>query len=71
MNLDEDDEESSDNEGIDDELRNLHTEVMENKQRIRIRHESVVSSQLPRRVRDLTETEKFMEKLRVDKKRRK
>jgi len=40
---------------------------MENKATIRKKHQLVVGSQLPRKVRDLTATEKFMEKIRTDK----
>ena len=72
MNLDEDEDDDSDDDnslesqGIDDELLDLHQEVMGNKKEIRKRHELVKRSTLPRKVRDLTETEAFMQKLRVD-----
>jgi nucleolar GTP-binding protein len=60
----DDDEESSD---LDDELIDAHKEVMENKKTIRRKHKLVTGSTIPRRVRDLTQTEKFMEKIRTDK----
>lgn len=60
----EDDEESSE---LSEDLLDAHEEVMENKKVIRQKHKMVVGSQLPRKVRDLTATEKFMEKIRTDK----
>lgn len=64
MENEEDDEESE----LSEELLEAHDEVMENKKIIRKKHKSVTASQLPRKVRDLTQTEKFMEQLRTDKK---
>ena len=61
---DESDEESSE---LDEELLEAHEDVMENKKIIRQKHQLVVGSQLPRRVRDLTATEKFMDTIRTDK----
>jgi len=61
---DVEDNESSD---LSEDLIEAHEEVMKNKKLIREKHQVVVGSQLPRRVRDLTETEKFMDKIRTDK----
>jgi nucleolar GTP-binding protein len=63
------DDEDSDGESseLSEDLLDAHEEVMENKKIIRQKHQLVVGSQLPRRVRDLTATEKFMEKVRYDK----
>jgi nucleolar GTP-binding protein len=61
---DDEDDESSD---LSEDLLEAHEEVMENKKIIRQKHKMVVGSQLPRKVRDLTATEKFMEKIRTDK----
>jgi len=60
----EDDDESSD---LSDDLIEAHEEVMENKNLIRQKHKLVTGSQLPRKVRDLTATEKLMDKIRIDK----
>ena len=60
----EDDEESSE---LSEDLLEAHEEVMENKKIIREKHRLVTGSQLPRKVRDLTATERFMEKIRTDK----
>jgi len=68
MELEDDDEEESENsDELDEDLIDLHKEVMDNKKKIRQRHELVVRSQLPRKVRDLTETEKMMVDIRKDK----
>jgi nucleolar GTP-binding protein len=67
MDLEEDDSEDG-SDDISEDLLELHKEVMDNKKIIRQRHELVTRSQLPRRVRDLTETEKMMVDIRQDKK---
>jgi nucleolar GTP-binding protein len=68
MDLEQDDDDDSDNSDvISEDLIELHKEVMDNKKVIRQRHELVVRNQLPRRVRDLTETEKMMVDIRKDK----
>jgi nucleolar GTP-binding protein len=59
------DEEESDE--LSEDLIEAHEEVMENKKAIRQKHQLVTGSQLPRKVRDLTATEKFMETIRTDK----
>jgi nucleolar GTP-binding protein len=64
MNIDDEVEEDSD---IDDELLEEHDKVMENQKKINILHKSVKTSQLPKKVRELTLTEKFMTDLRTDK----
>jgi len=68
MELDEDDdEEDEDSDELSEDLIELHKEVMDNKKLIRKRHELVTRSQLPRRVRDLTETKRMMVDIRKDK----
>jgi nucleolar GTP-binding protein len=62
---DEMDEDESDE--LSEDLIEAHEEVMENKKAIRQKHQLVTGSQLPRKVRDLTATEKFMETIRTDK----
>jgi len=52
---------------LDEDLVDAHDEVMENKDLIRKKHKLVTGSQLPRRVRDLTATERFMGQIRTDK----
>ena len=52
---------------IDEEIIAEHNEVMLNQKKIQTKHKSVKSSQLPRKIRDLTITEKFMADLRTDK----
>jgi nucleolar GTP-binding protein len=63
MDVDEDEDDD-----LDDELIEAHEEVMENQKKINSLHKSksVKGSTLPRKVRDLTLTEKFMSDLRVD-----
>ena len=63
-----DNEEEDEDSDLDDELLLEHDTMMENVQKIRTKHKQVKRSTLPRKVRDLTETEKFMAELRVDKK---
>lgn len=63
---DEDDDDMYDSD-IDSELLAEHDQVMENQRKIRSLHKSVKSSTLPRKVRDLTGTERFMADLRTDK----
>jgi len=65
--LEDDDNEDEQSEELSDDLLEAHDEVMENKKIIRRKHKSVVGSQLPRKVRDLTQTEKFMDQIRTDK----
>jgi len=69
ISVDEDDEDDSGDESseISEDLIEAHDEVMENKRIIRKKHKLVTGSQLPRKVRDLTATEKFMVNLRTDK----
>lgn len=62
-----DDDGEDDDSDLDEELLLAHDEVMENQRKIQDKHKSVKSSQLPRKVRDLTLTEKFMADLRTDK----
>ena len=61
----------SDDDGNESELSEglieAHDEMMENKKAITKKHKLVKASQLPRKVRDLTITEKFMNDLRTDK----
>jgi nucleolar GTP-binding protein len=68
MDLEDDDDSDDGSDEISEDLMELHKEVMDNKKIIRQRHELVTRSQLPRRVRDLTETEKMMVDIRKDKK---
>lgn len=65
--MDVDDEEGQDSD-LDEELLLAHEEVMENRKKINEKHKVVKTSQIPRRVRDLTATEQFMADLRTDKK---
>jgi nucleolar GTP-binding protein len=66
MDYGEDDNDEK-SEEISEDLLEAHEEVMENKKTIRKKHKSVTGSTLPRKVRDLTQTERFMEKVRTDK----
>ena len=52
---------------LDEELIEAHDEMMENKKKITDLHKGVKNSLLPRKVRGLTLTEKFMSNLRTDK----
>ena len=52
---------------LDDELIEAHDKMMINKEKLRIKHQLVVGSQLPKKVRGLTETEELMQKIRWDK----
>jgi len=61
----EQDDESSD---LSDDLLDAHEDVERNKKIIKKKHELTKNSQLPRRVRDLTESEKFMQEVRSEKK---
>jgi len=61
------DDENDVSSELSEDLIEAHEEVMENKNLIRKKHQMVIGSQIPRRVRDLTETEKFMDKIRTDK----
>jgi nucleolar GTP-binding protein len=58
------DEESSE---LSSDLLEAHEDLVENKKTIRRKHQLVVGNQLPRKVRDLTASEKFMEHIRTDK----
>lgn len=62
-NMEVDDEDSD----LDSEMLDEHDTVMENQKKIRDIHKSVKTSQIPRKVRDLTLTEQFMADLRTDK----
>lgn len=62
MNVDDEQLDSD----LDEELLEAHEDVMENRKKINTLHKSVKSSTLPRKVRDLTLTEKFMTDLRTD-----
>lgn len=53
---------------LDEELLVEHDKMMENQKKIRVMHKSVKASQLPRKIRDMTLTEEFMNNLRYDKK---
>lgn len=61
-----DDEENESSE-LEEDIINAHDEMMENKKAITKKHKMVKASQLPRKVRDLTVTERFMNDLRTDK----
>ena len=61
----EQDDESSD---LSDDLLEAHIDVEKNKKIIRKKHELTKNSTIPRRVRDLTESEKFMQDVRSEKK---
>ena len=52
---------------LDEELIEAHDKMMINKEKLRIKHQLVVGSQLPKKVRGLTETEELMQKIRWDK----
>jgi nucleolar GTP-binding protein len=60
----ESDDESSE---LSEDLLEAHEELVDNKKTIRRKHQLVVGNQLPRKVRDLTASEKFMEQIRTDK----
>jgi len=62
--MDQDDESSD----LSDDLLEAHADVEKNKKIIRKKHELAKNSTLPRRVRDLTESEKFMQDVRSEKK---
>jgi nucleolar GTP-binding protein len=67
MEEDNDDNDSDESSELSEDLVEAHEEVMENKVTIRSKHKLVTGSQLPRKVRDLTATEKFMTNIRTDK----
>jgi len=52
---------------LEEELVEAHDKMMKNKEKIRKSHQLVVASQLPKKVRGLTETEEMMQKIRWDK----
>ena len=52
---------------LDEELVEAHDILMMNKEKIRKSHKLVTASQLPKKVRGLTETEELMQKIRWDK----
>jgi len=54
-------------EELDDDLIEAHEKMMINKEKIRKQHKLVTASQLPKKVRGLTETEELMQKIRWDK----
>jgi nucleolar GTP-binding protein len=64
--MDNEDEDEK-TEELSEYLLEAHEEVTESKKTIRKKHKLVTGSTLPRKVRDLTQTEKFMEKIRTDK----
>ena len=66
--MNEEDMVDEESEELSEDLIEAHEEVMENKKTIREKHSLVTGSQLPRKLRDLTATEKFMEKINVEKK---
>jgi nucleolar GTP-binding protein len=68
-NMDAEEELNSDEESseLSEDLLEAHDELVENKKAIKRKHQMVVGNQLPRKVRDLTASEKFMEQIRTDK----
>lgn len=52
---------------IDSELEEAHEELLKNRELIKNKHRQVTGATLPKRVRGLTLTEKFMKNLRIDK----
>lgn len=60
-------EEEDDDISLDEELIEAHGKMMKNKEIMRKNHKLVVASQLPKKVRGLTETEETMQKIRWDK----
>ena len=52
---------------LDEDLIEAHGKMMKNKESMRKNHQLVVASQLPKKVRGLTETEELMQKIRWDK----
>ena len=65
MDDEDDDEESSD---LSEDLIEANEQVLKDVKTIRKKHELTKNSQLPRRVRGLTESEKFMQEIRSEKK---
>merc|ERR1712151_21045 len=62
--MDQDDESSE----LSDDLLEAHEDVERNKKIIKKKHELAKNSQLPRKIRDLTQSEKFMQEVRSEKK---
>jgi nucleolar GTP-binding protein len=62
--MDQDDESSD----LSEDLLAAHADVEKNKKIIKKKHELAKNSTLPRKVRDLTESEKFMQDVRSEKK---
>jgi nucleolar GTP-binding protein len=52
---------------LDEELLEAHGKMMSNKVKLQKSHQLVIGSQLPKKVRGLTETEELMQKIRWDK----
>ena len=67
MDIDDDLLDDSLDSDLDEELIEAHDEMMNNQKKINDLHKNVKGSVLPRKVRDLTLTEKFMSNLRTDK----
>jgi len=67
MQEDADYDSDAESSSLSEDLIEAHEEVMENKKTIRSKHKLVTGSTLPRKVRDLTATEKFMTQVRTDK----
>ncbi len=69
MDVEEDNDDIDDlrDSDLDEELLVEHDKMMENQKKIRVMHKSVKASQLPRKIRDMTLTEEFMNNLRYDK----
>ncbi len=65
--MDEDNNNSDESSELSEDLLEAHDDVLHNKEAIKRKHKMVRGSVLPRKVRDLTATEKFMADLRTDK----
>lgn len=63
----ENEEDDDDDLSLDEDMIEAHEKMMTNKDKIRKSHQLVVGSQLPKKVRGLTETEELMQKIRWDK----
>jgi nucleolar GTP-binding protein len=63
VEMQDDPEQDSD---LDDELLLEHDQMMENRDKIRMKHKSVKKHSVPRKARDLSMTEKFMTTVRTD-----
>lgn len=65
--FEEEGKDDDDDISLDDELIEAHGKMMKNKDKMRKNHKLVTASQLPKKVRGLTETEETMQKIRWDK----